>query len=86
MAETAGKNTASFMRSQTGRIEPVLIETKNKNGLYEGYTMNYTPVFIKADDSYVGKIVNVKLTEAFDDHCKGIVRNQSFSIEMGTQS
>ena len=71
MAQTAERNTAAFMRSQLGRTEPVLIETRNKNGLYEGYTMNYTPVFIKADDSYVGKIVNVKLTEAFDDHCRG---------------
>ena len=71
MAQTAERNTADFMRSQLGRTEPVLIETRNKNGLYEGYTMNYTPVFIKADDSYVGKIVNVKLTEAFDDHCRG---------------
>ena len=73
MAKTAEKNTAAFMRSQTGRIEPVLIETRNKNGLYEGYTMNYTPVFIKADESFVGKIVNVKITKAFDDHCKGII-------------
>ena len=73
MAKTAEKNTAAFMRSQTGRIEPVLIETRNKNGLYEGYTMNYTPVFIKADESFVGKIVNVRLTEAFNDHCKGII-------------
>ena len=73
MAKTAEKNTAAFMRSQIGRIEPVLIETRNKNGLYEGYTMNYTPVFIKADESFVGKIVNVRLTEAFNDHCKGII-------------
>ena len=73
MAKNAEKNTAAFMRSQTGRIESVLIETRNKNGLYEGYTMNYTPVFIKADESFVGKIVNVRLTEAFNDHCKGII-------------
>lgn len=73
MAKAAEKCTAEFMRSQIGRIEPVLIEARNKNGLYEGYTMNYTPVFVEADDSITGKIINVKLTEAFENYCLGIL-------------
>ncbi len=73
MALVTERCTAEFMRSQIGRTESVLIEGRNKNGLYEGYTMNYTPVFIKADDSVVGKVINVKLTEPFSDHCVGIL-------------
>ena len=75
MASAAEKGMADFLHSQVGRVEQVLIETRNKNGLYEGYTMNYTPVFIKADYSLVGEIVSVRLTEAHKDFCMGVIEN-----------
>lgn len=71
MAQTAEKSAAAFLRSQLGRTEQVLIETRSKNGLYEGYTMNYTPVLMEADDSMVGRIVSVRLTQVRDGCCIG---------------
>lgn len=73
MAETAQKIRNDFLKTQIGRIEPVLIETRNKNGMYEGYTKNYTLVYVDTDENSVGNIVDVKITESCGDFCKGIL-------------
>ena len=62
-----------FMQSQVGLIEPVLFETRAKDGLSEGYTMNYTKVRVNDPEVLSGTIVNVRVTEAFDDYCVGEV-------------
>ena len=62
-----------FMQSQIGLIMPVLFETRAKDGCFEGYTMNYTKVRVKDDAIFPGEIVPVRLTEAFDDYCVGLV-------------
>ena len=71
MAKTAQKTTEAFFRSQLGRTEAVLIETRSKNGMYEGYTMNYTPVLVPADESFINRIINVTLTDLSGDHLIG---------------
>lgn len=76
MAAAANQGTKAFLHSQVGRTETVLIETRSKNGLYEGYTMNYTPVFAEADDSAVGKLVRVRITEARKDCCIGVIEKE----------
>ena len=60
-----------FMQSQVGLIEPVLFETRSKDGMMEGYTKNYTKVRVKDDRIISGEIYDVKLTEAYDDYCVG---------------
>ena len=60
-----------FLESQVGRIEPVLIERFRNNDYYEGYTMNYTPIRVYSDKNLTGDIVDVKITQAFDDYCTG---------------
>ena len=60
-----------FMQSQVGLIEPVLFETRSKDGMMEGYTKNYTKVRVKDDRIISGEINDVKLTEAYDDYCVG---------------
>ena len=77
MAKAAEKCTRDFLQSQVGRIEQVLIETRNRNGLYEGYTMNYTPVFVEADESFINEIVSVRITEAYDSYCIGEIVRKS---------
>lgn len=60
-----------FMESQVGLIQPVLFETMAKDGSFEGFTMNYTKVKVKDDSIKGGEIIDVKLTEAFEDYCVG---------------
>lgn len=62
-----------FMLSQVGKTMPVLFETISKDGSWEGYTPNYTKVKVNDNDVVSGEIINVRLTEAFDDYCVGEV-------------
>ena len=61
-----------FMNSQVGRVMPVLFETVDKNGYFEGYTPNYTKVKVKDDTIVSGEVIDIKLTEAYDDYCVGV--------------
>ena len=71
MAKETAETSKAFLQSQVGRIEKVLIETRNKNGRYEGYTMNYTPVFVEADESYINEVVDVLITDVENEYCMG---------------
>ncbi len=74
MARETTLTSREFLHSQVGRIEKVLIETRNKNGRYEGYTMNYTPVFVEADESYINRIVDVLITGVENECCIGEIK------------
>ena len=63
-----------FMQSQVGLKQPVLFETKDKNGFFEGFTPNYTRVKVKDDSIISGEIIDVHITEAFDDYCVGVLQ------------
>lgn len=69
MIEHTENRRKEFMLSQVGRTEEVLFEIKNRNGYFEGYTKNYTPVYVMSDDDLIGKIVPVKIIESKDDYC-----------------
>ena len=71
MAKETAETSKAFLQSQVGHVEKVLIETRNKNGRYEGYTMNYTPVFVEADESYINKVVDVLITGVENEYCIG---------------
>lgn len=71
MAKVALTSRRSFLQSQVGTIQSVLIESKNKYGYYEGYTMNYTLVYIKTDSSSINRVYSVKITGCTDDYCYG---------------
>ena len=73
MIEHTDNKRKEFLNSQIDRVEEVLFEIKNRKGYFEGYTKNYTPVYVNADESVLGKIVNVKITEAYDDYCIGVI-------------
>lgn len=74
MISAADECMEAFLKNQLSKTYPVLVETRIKNGMFEGYTPNYTRVFIKSDSDLGGQIVNVKLTELFDDGMIGIVQ------------
>lgn len=60
-----------FMQSQVGLTEPVLFETRDKDGRMEGYTKNYTKIRVKDNRIISGEIKDVHITQAFDDYCIG---------------
>lgn len=60
-----------FLTAQVGRIVSVLFETKDKDGLFEGYTPNYTKVKVSCDKDLSNTLRDVTLTESFDDYCVG---------------
>lgn len=71
MIEATLKTQNDFFNSQLGLTEAVLFERKQKDGLYEGYTMNYTPVRVKSEQKLQGKIVNVVLKENKGEYLVG---------------
>lgn len=62
-----------FMQSQVGLTQPVLFETRSKDGYHEGFTKNYTKVKVKDDSIIGGEILNIHISEAYDDYCVGEV-------------
>lgn len=71
MAQAAQRARDRFLSTQLGRVEKVLIETRVKGGLYEGYTPNYTLVRLEADESMVNTTVDVLLEKACGEFCLG---------------
>lgn len=61
MIEATEKTQREFTLSQIGKVESVLFEQEREEGVYFGYTMNYTPVLVKSDTDIHGKILKVKL-------------------------
>lgn len=53
----------SFISGFIGDTRPVLFESQNRNGLMSGFTDNYIKVEIPYDNSLVGKISQVTLSE-----------------------
>ena len=69
MIEHTDNKRREFLKSQVGLKEEVLFEIINRSGYYEGYTKNYTPVYVKSDENIIGQIRTVEITEACDDYC-----------------
>lgn len=69
--QLAKEYTSSF----EGEVLEVIPEERYKkdqtSGFYEGYSDNYLKVYFEADESMIGKIVRVKLTEAGYPYNKG---------------
>ncbi len=71
MIEATNKTKEEFMNNQIGKVFPVLYESKNCDGVYEGYTPNYTLVKTKFDYNPCGKIIDTIILETQDDYCIG---------------
>lgn len=66
----ADKIRNEFLVSQIGKTLSVLIESRQSDGMYIGYTSNYTPVKISGD-AKIGEIANVKILKVENDFCIG---------------
>lgn len=69
MIEHTDNKRSEFLKSQVGLKEEVLFEIVNRSGYYEGYTKNYTPVYVKSDENIIGQIRLVEIKESFGDYC-----------------
>lgn len=64
---------SELMRSNVGKTMKVLFENLKPNGEVSGFTDNYCQVFVKGSDELLGKIVEVKITDATRTTLKGEV-------------
>ncbi len=70
MSAAAAECEAAFLAAREGKTTTVLFETV-KDGIYYGYTPNYSRVAVPCTESIEGKILPVRLIEACGDFCKG---------------
>lgn len=70
MMQAAAKSRSAFLDSQTGGCFPVLFET-GRQDVYEGYTVNYTPVRVKSAAPLQGQIRLVRIDGNDGDSCFG---------------
>lgn len=69
LSKIADKIRNEFLEKQIGKTLSVLIESRQSDGMYLGYTANYTP--IKCKNGVVGEIKDVLITSVEDDYCIG---------------
>ncbi|MDP4120316.1 MAG: tRNA (N(6)-L-threonylcarbamoyladenosine(37)-C(2))-methylthiotransferase MtaB [Bacillota bacterium] len=71
MLKAAEESRVEFLEGQIGKTELVLFEKANQDGYFEGYTENYTPVFVKTNENLSGFILPVKNISCNKDSCFG---------------
>ena len=71
MIQAAGETQQAFLRAQTGRVEEVLFEQRRAQGLWEGYTGNYTHVLAPSGKDLFGRLVPVELLEVQGESVTG---------------
>lgn len=69
MIEETEKIRKDYFSSIIGNEVNVLFENEIEPSVYQGYTMNYTPVRIKSIENIIGKEIKVVITEYKDDYC-----------------
>lgn len=69
LSVVADKIRNEFLEKQIGKSLSVLIESRQSDGMYLGYTANYTPV--KCKYGIVGEIKDVLIVSVEDDYCIG---------------
>ena len=61
----------AFLQAQTGRVEEVLFEQAKEQGVWEGYTRNYTHVLVPSGKDLSGQLLPVELLEVQGESCVG---------------
>ncbi len=71
MIATTSATQQAFFNEQIGRVEEVLFEREVQPGIYEGYSMNYTPVLAASAAPLAGKIRKAVIVSNAGTHCVG---------------
>lgn len=81
MIRATAETQRAFFGAQIGRTEQVLFERAVQPGVYEGYSMNYTPVLAASGASLAGEIRTVQIESCTDTHCIGRIAEQTGADE-----
>ena len=71
MIRATTETQRAFFDTQVSRTEQVLFERAVQPGVYEGYSMNYTPVLAASGTSLAGQIRTVRIESNAGTHCIG---------------
>lgn len=71
MIRATTETQRAFFDTQVGRTEQVLFERAVQPGVYEGYSMNYTPVLAASGTSLAGQIRTVRIESNAGTYCIG---------------
>ncbi len=63
----------NFLEEYIGKTVDVLFETP-KGNIQQGYTKNYTPVYVKNDSNFSGKILKAELNGLYEDGCFATIK------------
>lgn len=67
MIEACKQTRLLFLQSQVGKTCKVLFEQTGPDGLYQGYSENYTPVHVRSKAALHGEILPVRITAVAED-------------------
>lgn len=73
MIEAAGETRADFLKTQVGKPAEILFETKRADGVWEGYSRNYTPVLLESNENLSGRILTVTLKSTDGEYCTATI-------------
>ncbi len=76
MIQLTKKTQQAFLRDQVGRVEGVLFEQAKEQGVWEGYTPNYTHVLVPSGKNLAGQLLQVELLEVQGESCVGKIISQ----------
>ena len=69
MSEANDKIRQELLNTKIGQITEILIEGKQRNGMFMGYTADYIPIYLKECTVPCGEIVSVCIEDIFEDGC-----------------
>lgn len=70
MIQKTNESRFNFLKSQVGKIEEVLFETR-QGDMFEGFTKNYTPVLAFCEADITNNVLNVYIEDVTDGYCIG---------------
>ena len=71
MIELTKQTQKEFLQAQVGRVEEVLFEQAKEQGVWEGYTPNYTHVLVPSGKELSGQLLPVELQQVQGESCVG---------------
>ena len=79
LSQIADESKMNFYKKQENTVQEVLFETQ-KDGIFQGYTKNYTPVFVPSCENLSSQIRSALLTNCNQTGCTGVLTEEKSKI------